>query len=138
MASGSRMSARTRAAGLRPRSCNTVLYVSRFAQCVGFYRETLGLRVRFERDWFVEFEVAGGARLSVADQRRCTIASGGGAGITLTFEVETLDEVHRWLEERGAAPGPICKRFGARVCYLRDPEGHRLEFWSAAPVTMPP
>lgn len=111
---------------------NTILYCDAWAEVVTFYRDSLGLVVLFANEWFVEFGVTDTARVSVADAARATIASAQGAGITLTFKVADVDAVWRGLQERGVAVAPVRDHaWGARVCYLSDPEGNRLEFWSA-------
>jgi uncharacterized glyoxalase superfamily protein PhnB len=82
-------------------------------------------------DWFVEFQVSSTAYLSIADERRATIKSSRGEGVTLTFRVNSVDETWRQLSDCGMELGPIKNHpWGARVFYLHDPEGHRLEFWS--------
>ncbi len=75
------------------------------------------------------------ARLSVADERRATIKSSAGAGLTLTFQVPEIQAAWQWLDAQGAKPGPLRRHaWGAQVFYLYDPEGHRLEFWSPETV----
>jgi catechol 2,3-dioxygenase-like lactoylglutathione lyase family enzyme len=113
-------------------SANTILYCRLWSQTVAFYRDQLGLPVTFASDWFVEFALTESARLSVADERRATIKSSQGAGITLTFQVPDADSL--WVEFGAADLKPTACRthvWGARTFYLRDPEGNRLEFWSA-------
>jgi len=79
----------------------------------------------------VEFRLTDNARLSIADETRASIASVAGQGLTLALRVDDIDAAWRWLRQRGVEPGPIRSHaWGARVFYLRDPEGHRLEFWS--------
>jgi uncharacterized glyoxalase superfamily protein PhnB len=110
---------------------NTILYCRNWQETVHFYHHNLGLPVAFSTEWFVEFELGGGALLSIADEGRATISSGQGAGITLTFQVENADEAWRALGDSGLAVGPVKDHpWGARVFYLFDPEGHRLEVWS--------
>jgi uncharacterized glyoxalase superfamily protein PhnB len=54
-----------------------------------------------------------------------------GKGLTLTMEVEDIESAHVSLEEAGLHPQAIRDHaWGARVFYLHDPEGNRLEFWS--------
>lgn len=117
---------------LRVQTLNTILYVRRWAATVAFYRTTLSLGVTHETDWFVEFAVCGTARLSIADASRATIApSGPGRGVTITLEVADADQAWHCLRSRGVEVGaPRDHAWGARVFYLRDPEGHRLEVWS--------
>ena len=116
---------------LKIKRANTILYCRHWQETVDFYQHKLGLPVLFSTDWFVEFELGKGALLSIADESRATISSGYGAGITLTFQVESADETWRMLRDSGLGVGPLKDhRWGARLFYFFDPEGHRLEVWS--------
>ena len=115
------------------RSVNTLLYVQHFAACVAFYRHGIGLPVEFENAWFVEFGVTDTARLSVVDKSRTRMRDVPFSPQLLTLEVADLDAVQGALGRRGLEPGAVHRHpFGARVFYLRDPEGNRIEFWSRA------
>lgn len=117
--------------GLPAKQVNTILYCTHFRRTVDFYRIALALPVTFERDWFVEFALCDGARLSIADEARARIKSSAGAGLTLSLEVENADRLWGELKENGLAPEPVRDHpWGARAFYLFDPEGHRLELWS--------
>jgi len=119
-------------ANLSLKSANTILYCKNWSETVAFYQRDLGLPITFASDWFVEFQLTETARISIADEKRATIKSGGGVGITLTLQVESADETWRYLHNRGLTLGPVRDHaWGARVFYLFDPEGHRLEFWSS-------
>ncbi len=108
---------------------NTILYCRQWQQTVAFYRDGLALPVLTERDWFVEFELNGGARLSIADETRASVKSSGGQGLTLSLKVNDLHERHRILQRAELDPGPIKPLWGSEVFYLFDPEGNRIEFW---------
>ena len=82
------------------------------------------------REWFVEFRLAPGTFVSIADAARATIAPAAGAGITLSWQVADVDGFHRHLVDSGVTAGPIAMRWGARCFYFHDPEGHRLEAWA--------
>lgn len=110
-------------------SSNTILYCRRWHETVRFYRDAIGLPVQHATDWFVEFEITANGFLSVADAARTTVASAGGDGITVAWRVGDIDEAHRNLTDAGIAPGPVLSRWGSRVFYFHDPEGHRLELW---------
>ena len=113
------------------RVVNTILYCRRWPETVAFYREVFGFPVSFENDWFVEFEVNPGARLSVANEQRASVKSAGGRGLTLTFQVAQADETWRRLRERGVQVGEVAAHaWGGRAFFLFDPEGNRLEVWS--------
>jgi catechol 2,3-dioxygenase-like lactoylglutathione lyase family enzyme len=115
---------------LQPARANTILYCRNWAATVAFYRDTLGLPVSFENDWFVEFHLVDSAYLSIAAAERSSIAAVAGQGITLAWQVNDLEDVHGQLQVQGVTVTPIRRRWGARVFYCHDPEGHRLEFWS--------
>jgi catechol 2,3-dioxygenase-like lactoylglutathione lyase family enzyme len=112
-------------------SANTILYCKRWKETVAFYQRQLGLPVTFSSDWFVEFRLAGTAHLSIADEARASVKSGGGQGVTLTLQVDSAEAMRALLQKRGLSPEPLRDHpWGARAFYLFDPEGHRLEIWS--------
>jgi catechol 2,3-dioxygenase-like lactoylglutathione lyase family enzyme len=112
-------------------STNTILYCRRWRETVEFYQRQLQLPVTFSSDWLVEFQLSATARLSVADERRASIKSSGGQGLTLTWQVDDIELAWRQLHARNIALGPIKHHpWSARVFYFYDPEGHRLEIWS--------
>ena len=112
-------------------SANTILYCKKWRETVYFYEHRLRLPITFVADWFVEFRLTETAYLSVADERRATIKSSGGAGLTLTLRVDDADEAWSKLHNQGLALEPVRDHaWGARVFYFFDPEGNRLEIWS--------
>src|SRR4051794_31270024 len=78
---------------------NTILYCQRWQETVDFYQQCLNLPINFASDWFVEFSLTATARLSVADERRATIKSSTGTGLTLTFQVENIQKAWQNLCE---------------------------------------
>ncbi len=114
------------------KTANTILYCRNWQATVDFYRNRLDLPVNFASDWFVEFSLTATSRLSIADERRASVKSAGGQGITLALEVKDIRAAHRWAESTGLAPTPLRRHpWNAEVFYLSDPEGHRIEFWQA-------
>lgn len=116
------------------KTANTILYCKKWEPTVAFYRDRLGLPVNFSNDWFVEFCLTDGSRLSIADESRTSIKSCGGGGLTLTLEqkeeVKDIDSVRADMKESGIAASEIIDHpWGARVFYFYDPEGHRIEIW---------
>lgn len=110
---------------------NTIIYCRQWHSTVTFYRELLALPVTAELEWFVEFALNDGARLSVADERRTSMRSSSGQGLTITFRVEDLESARQRLIAAGLQPTPIEQHtWGAQVMYLHDPEGTRLEYWA--------
>jgi catechol 2,3-dioxygenase-like lactoylglutathione lyase family enzyme len=111
-------------------TANTILYCRRWEETVRFYRDGLGLPVVFATDWFVEFCLAADSRLSIADDARATVRSSGGAGITLSLQVEDIQAEHTDAERAGLEPTAIrAHPWRADTFYLFDPEGHRIEIW---------
>ncbi len=115
------------------RSANTILYCRDWAATEAFYREALGLPVAHANSWFVEFELAPHAFLSVADASRCSIEAAGGRGLTITLRVDDADRTHARMTGAGLTVGALRDHpWGARVFYLHDPEGNRIEVWSSS------
>jgi len=114
----------------RFKSGNVILYCRQWRETVVFYRDELQLPVCFSNDWFVEFIVSGDSRLSVADEAQASIKTAAGNGITLSIESNNLDVEWDQLVKNGLSPSPIKNHpWSARVFYIHDPEGNRIEFW---------
>ena len=112
------------------RRTNTILYCRRWRETIRFYRDGLKFPISYATDWLVEFRLTDDSYISLADETRATIPSARGAGMTLSWQVDDADEMHRCVAALGMAPGPIQKKWNASVFYFRDPEGHRIELWS--------
>jgi catechol 2,3-dioxygenase-like lactoylglutathione lyase family enzyme len=108
---------------------NTILYCHLWAETVAFYSDVFAFSISHQTDWFVEFEIAPSAYLSIADEKRATIKSVGGQGITLSWEVAHVQDMHKTFLEQGIKVSPIQNKWGAALLYLHDPEGHRIELW---------
>ncbi len=109
---------------------NTILYCRCWQETMIFYKQQMGLPVVYENDWFVEFELTDSSFLSIANAARATIQAVDGQGITLTWQVTNIEQMHQQLMSRAIETTPIRDKWGARVFYCYDPEGHRLEFWA--------
>jgi catechol 2,3-dioxygenase-like lactoylglutathione lyase family enzyme len=109
---------------------NTILYCQNWETTVRFYREVLKFVINHESEWFVEFQLMGNTYLSIANAAYASIKSADGGGITLSWQVEDVEKIHRRLNQRGIKTSRIKRVWGSRAFYLFDPEGHRLELWS--------
>ncbi len=109
---------------------NTILYCRRFHETLAFYEEGLGLRVLTRRDWFVEFHLGPDSALSIADERRATIRSAEGRGVTISLRVRDAARTRDELVAAGLEPAPMRRSWGSPAFFIHDPEGHRLEVWS--------
>jgi catechol 2,3-dioxygenase-like lactoylglutathione lyase family enzyme len=116
---------------IEPKRTNTILYCQRWPETVAFYKDHLRLSVAFANDWFVEFQLTGSSFLSIAHAARATITAVQGQGMTLTLEVANVAAVKAELEKLGIPTMPLKRRWNALAFYCFDPEGHRLEFWTA-------
>jgi predicted enzyme related to lactoylglutathione lyase len=115
-------------------STNTILYCGQWEATVRFFRDGLGLAVAFATDWFVEFCLAPDSTLSIADENRASIKSSGGSGMTISLQVEDIGAAWEHAEKMGLRPTTIKEHpWQARVFYLVDPEGHRIEMWQREP-----
>jgi predicted enzyme related to lactoylglutathione lyase len=115
-----------------PKTTNTILYCREWDKTVRFYRDQLQLTVTFATGWFVEFRLNSASRLSIADEKRATVKSCGGRGLTLVLEVDDIAALREFALKNGLAPTAIRKHpWGAWVFHLFDPEGHRIEIWQA-------
>jgi catechol 2,3-dioxygenase-like lactoylglutathione lyase family enzyme len=113
-------------------SSNTILYCRQWEKTVEFYRDGLNLPVLYSNDWFVEFQLTGAARLSIANESRSTLKSVEGEGFTLALEVDCIETLREFLNTKELNPTPVRNHpWNARVFYLLDPEGHRIEIWQA-------
>jgi len=112
------------------KTTNMILYCKEWDKTVRFFRDQLHLPVNFSTDWFVEFRLTTISRLSIADERRSSIKSSGGKGVTLALEVEDIEAVREYTEKAGLKPTAIRRHpWDARVFHLFDPERHRIEIW---------
>ena len=70
--------------------------------------------------------------LSLADESKTSIESNEGKGITLTFEVDDIQNTHSQLVRMGLENLNIKDHpWGAQDIHIYDPEGNRVEFWAA-------
>jgi len=109
---------------------HTILYCRNWDATVKFYRNVLNFMINHQTDWFVEFQLVGDSYLSIANAAYASITSADGNGITLSWQVEDVEKIHRRLNQLGIKTSGIKRVWGSRAFYLFDPEGHRLELWS--------
>jgi len=113
------------------KTTNTILYCRKYKETIAFYQTQLGLQVTNTFEWFVEFKLNDASCLSIADEAKSSIDSAAGRGITITFEVDDIKMAHLYLSDAKLNPTRIKDHpWGAKVIYIFDPEGNRIEFWS--------
>lgn len=113
-----------------PTTVNIILYCREWKKTVEFYRDQLQLPIIFTTDWFVEFGLNKMSRLSIADEERSSIKSCEGKGFSLSLEVDDIEGAREHAEKAGLKPTQLRMHpWDARVFYVFDPEGHRIEMW---------
>lgn len=102
---------------------NVILDCDKWSETVSLYRHAIGFPIHVTTDWLVGFEVGPNAFPRVADTKRTSTCSAGGAGIAVTFRVANLRSVWRELVDKNVRADPIRDaRLGGRAFFLRDPE----------------
>ena len=102
-----------------------------------FYVELLGFAVEWQPDADNVYLTSGTDNLAL---HRVSAREAGGALDHLGLLVKSPDEVDRWaafLSSRGIAidAQPRTHRDGARSCYVRDPDGNRIQIIFHAPIS---
>jgi lactoylglutathione lyase len=109
--------------------------VSDMGRSVAFYRDVLGLPVKFESPGWSEF-ATGDSTLALHAAPAAAKASAPAAGPTagtcaLGFSVENLDKAHAELQKRGARfvmPPAEQAEEGIRLAVCVDPDGLAISF----------
>ena len=114
---------------MKIKAVNTILYCKKWGETVAFYKDGLKLLVISSNDWFVEFKLNERSRLSVANAARTSVDSGAGKGITISLQVDDIEQLQAELLEAQITSTPIKEVWGSKAIYIHDPEGNRLEFW---------
>ncbi len=113
---------------LEPIRTNTILYSEPFQETVDFYRWLLNQAGVELEEWLVEFSIVNAACLSVADASRCSVPAGDGRGLTVSWQVASLEKAIADLEARRIRYQRR-SRMGGDCLLFRDPAGNRIEVW---------
>ena len=126
---------------------NVRLLVTRYEECVLFYRDVLGLK----RTWgdtdtgYASFSAGNGAKLALFGRKAMAEAISAGAlpekteardAFACIFEVEDLEQTVKSLEAKGVrivAPVQDRPHWGIRTAHLRDPDGNLIELYEGLP-----
>jgi lactoylglutathione lyase len=103
-----------------------IIFVSDMQRSVAFYRDVLGLPLRFESPGWTEF-ATDGATLALHEAKR-PAAEGAGEPAAGTCRpglgVANLDDFHARLNQRGVRCVQAPKEtFGVRIAQYADPDG---------------
>jgi catechol 2,3-dioxygenase-like lactoylglutathione lyase family enzyme len=109
---------------------NATIYVSDLQRAVGFYHNTLGLRLVFQAgDHWAEIDAGGGLHLGLHPASARGPAPGTPGGITVGLAVdEPIARVVATLEQRGVTfQGPVVDEGGGlALAFFADPDGNPL------------
>jgi lactoylglutathione lyase len=118
-----------------------MVHVSDMRRSVAFYRDTLGLRLKFESPGWSEFETGtttlalhGGAR--AANSQAASEAAPAAGTCSLGFSVPDLNRTYKELGERGARfvmPPTDQPNEGVRLAVCLDPDGTLISFAETLP-----
>ena len=102
-----------------------IVFVSDMSRSVAFYRDAVGLPLRFESPGWTEFATEGATLALHAGGEGGAEASGPRPGQCRPgLSIANLDEVHRRMLERKVLCVQEPKEvFGARVAQYADPDG---------------
>lgn len=98
-------------------------------RALGLFRDTLGLKLKFQdgQKW-AQFDV-NGTQVAVATPAPGQVAPGGGA--TLVLEVKDLDAARAELTAKGLAPADIVSMGShGRFFTVKDADGNPLQFFA--------
>ncbi len=120
-----------------------VLFVNDFEGAVGFYRDKVGLPVRFRDEGYAELAVEG-AKLALLARGRVPGLVGesqaarpaaGAHEAAVTLLVEDVDRTYRELADRGVPflDTPKDRPWRQRSAHFHDPEGHLVEISTNLP-----
>lgn len=123
----------------------TILLVEEVARSVAFYRDQLRLDLKDgDTDRYAEFDSGDGGALLLVN-RAGTLApmatqamAGTASGLTFSVEDDGYEAWKNWLVKRGVEIDREAKWIhGGRSLFVRDPDGRRIEFKTAAVVKAP-
>ena len=108
------------------------IIVSDLKRSVAFYRDVLGVPLKFESDGWAEFATLGtrlalkaGAPPVAAIPEKNADGQPFAGRVGIAFEVKNLDQLYRDLSARGVTftQPPTDEQYGGRTATLLDPDG---------------
>jgi len=122
------------------------LIVPSIEKAVEFYKDTLGLPMRFRNETFADFDMGYGSRLALWEKPHAVQTCGEEAigskgnhmmGAVRLDSIEAVDEAHTELRQKGVhiVHEPKLWPWGAYGFYFKDPHDYLWEiyFWEKSP-----
>jgi lactoylglutathione lyase len=110
-----------------------ILYVSDLTASIAFYRDRLGLPLKFSDAGYAEFGTPE-VRFALYERRRAEWLTGRpvapGPAAEVAFLVDDVDQRARELAGRGVPviSGPADRPWGHRTIHVADPDGFIVEY----------
>ncbi len=106
-----------------------IVTVSDMKRSVAFYRDTLGLPLKFESPSWSEFDTPGTTLALHPAGEHLKVQRGG---ISFGFTVKNIDEAYETLKARGLqfAMPPTMQDFGGKLAIFLDPDGYEISLAS--------
>lgn len=114
-----------------------VIYVSDMARSTAFYRDTLGLPLRFTSPGWTEFNNSGTTLALHRHMSGASHATEPGAGqATLVFSVDDIQVAYETLQEQGVtfSLAPQRQPSGLTLAVLQDPDGFGITLQQRQPA----
>lgn len=115
-----------------------ILYVADLGASIAFYRDVVGLRLKFEDAGYAEFATLG-TRFALYESRRAAWLTNSpvspGPAAEVVFVVDDVDAEARRLAGLGVRvlSGPADRPWGHRTLHVADPDGFVVEFAQEIP-----
>jgi len=116
-----------------PRVDYVIQYVESLTRSEAFYRDVIGLKVRFEGDGYIEFEMEN-TKFSLFERSKLPELIGREGGKApcgeIVFLVEDVDREADRLKGLGVEilSGPVDRPWRERTVHIADPDGNIIEF----------
>ena len=105
-----------------------VVFVEDMDRARDFYRDVLGLQVRFEHEGWVEFSTRGaGIALCSGGRRSEGPKDYRGGGVLPTLRVQSVEAAVQYLRSRGVSVNETAVEPYGRLAVFSDPEGNQLQ-----------
>jgi predicted enzyme related to lactoylglutathione lyase len=101
-----------------------LIFTHDFGRMVGFYRDTLGLRVDFATSHFASFSTPSGAGVSL--HSGADPSSRADEGVVIEFRILDMAATVQELAAVGVTCAPVRNESFGKITHFLDPEGHRI------------
>ncbi|MGI5902355.1 MAG: VOC family protein [Desulfitobacteriia bacterium] len=121
------------------RFSHCALIVNDMDESLNFYQEIVGLKLeqRFMVEPEVELSILGEeeTKIELIHHKNKAQIAGHGEGITIGFQVRSIEEMYTFVKDKGLKPTEIFQPVpDVRFFYVQDPNGYNVEFIEFGPT----